>query len=158
MKNHNGTKTAAQKDQGLSDRHAHDRLTFLLGAAFGSTITINTKTGDKFEGIMSGTSQPQEPRLTLKMTKKHHASSTGQANGVAAGEAALVGTGPEHTMSFDSKDIAEISISELTFAEPAKLSNGMMTSVLTVLQDLTLYRCRVQISNRYRYFTQSKSW
>ena len=137
VKNHSGTKPAASKDPGLSDRHAHDRLTFLLGAAFGSTITINTKTGDKFEGIMSGSSQPQEPRLTLKMTKKYHASQIGKANGIAAGEAALVGTGPEHTMSFDSKDITEISISELTIAEPAKLPNGIMTPIPNILQGLT---------------------
>jgi hypothetical protein len=114
----------------MTDRHAHDRLTFLLGASFGSMVTINTKTGDKFEGIMSGSSQLPDSRVTLKMTKKQHSLQAGQVNGVAAGEAALVGTGPEHTMSFDSKDITEISISELTPAEPTKLPNGMMPSVI----------------------------
>lgn len=110
----------------MSDRHAHDRLTFLLGASFGSTVTINTKTGDKFEGIMSGSSPLPDSRVTLKMTKKQHSSQVGQVNGVAARESVLVGTGPEHTMSFDSKDITEISILELTPAEAAKLPNGKM--------------------------------
>ena len=121
-------------------------------------VTINTKTGDKFEGIMSSSSQPPDSRITLKMTKKQHSSQVGQANGVAAGEAALVGTGPEHTMSFDSKDVTEISILELMPAEVAKLPNGMMPFALNILGRLTLRRCRFQVPDRHRHLTQPKSW
>lgn len=152
------TKTAAPKDQGISDRHAHDRMTFLLGAAFGLMVTINTKTGDKFEGIMSSSSQPPDSRITLKMTKKQRSSQVGQANGVAAGEAVLVGTGPEHTMSFDSKDVTEICISELMPAQLAKLPNGMMSFAMNILGGLTLCRCKFQVSDRHRHLAQPKSW
>lgn len=152
------SRTAAPKEQGITDRHAHDRLTFLLGAAFGSIVTINTKTGDKFEGIMSGSSQPPDSRVTLKMTKKQYSLQPGQSNGVAAGEAALVGTGPEHTMSFDSKNITEISISGLTPAETAKLPNGMMPTASNILRRLTICRCRFQVPNRHRHLTLPKSW
>ena len=110
---------------GSSDRHAHDRLTFLLGATFGSMVTVTTKSGDKFDGIMSGsTAQAASLKITLKMAKKQHTSQGGHANGIAAGEAALVGAGPEHSMSFDNEDITEIFIAELSPTEPAKLPNG----------------------------------
>lgn len=125
------SKAVATKDQAISARHAHDRLTFVLGASFGSVITITTKTGDKFEGIMSGApAQASDSRVVLKMAKRCLPLQAGQANGVAAGNSALTGTGPEHTMSFDNKDITEIFVAELTPAEPAKPPNGVfLTSV-----------------------------
>jgi hypothetical protein len=92
--------------------------------------TITTKSGDKFEGILSGSPQTADFGTTLKMTKKQYSSHAAQANGIGTGEAALVGTSPEHMMSFNSKEISEISISELLPAEPAKLLNGRIMTFL----------------------------
>lgn len=90
-------------------------------------VTITTKSGEKFDGIMSGsTARAAGLKVTLKMTKKQHTSQAGQANGFAAEEAVLVGVAPEHSISFDNDDITEISIAELSPPEPAKLLNGVL--------------------------------
>lgn len=48
----------------------------------------------------------------------------GQVNGNASREAALVGSSPDYALNFDLKDIADLTIAELTLPDAPKLSNG----------------------------------
>ncbi|KAJ9606620.1 poly(A)-binding protein binding protein [Cladophialophora chaetospira] len=124
--------TAAQKEGAITDKQAHERLMFLFGAAIGLDIAIITKTGEKFEGLLSGSSfSPASSKITLKMVKRLQPAPAGQVNGVATREAALVGSSPEHAMNFDLRDLADSSIAELAFPEAPKLSNGASSSFQT---------------------------
>ena len=87
---------------------------------------ITTKAGDKFEGVFSSTNSSSTPTtLSLKMTKKLHELQNAQVNGVTPREAAFTGSGPEHAMDFDIRDVADVSISDLSLLETTKPQNGM---------------------------------
>lgn len=91
-------------------------------------VAITVKAGDRFEGLLSGsTLNPTNSKITLKMVRKLHAAAgEGQTNGTAPREAALVGSGPEHALNLDVKDIADMVISEFAPLENSKLANGML--------------------------------
>lgn len=83
-----------------------------------------TKAGDKFEGIFAGSALTgTNTKITLKMTRKVQ-NSTNQMNGITAREAALVGTSPEHALTLDLKDMADLSIPEFSVPESSKYTNG----------------------------------
>lgn len=58
------------------------------------------------------------------MAKKIQESAGGQVNGVVSREAALIGSGPEHSIDFDLRDVADIAISNLSLPELAKSESG----------------------------------
>ncbi|OAL37299.1 hypothetical protein AYO20_03475 [Fonsecaea nubica] len=127
-RNTNMMRPSAQRDAGITDKQAHERLVFLFGAAIGLNIVLTSKSGEKFEGLLSGSSlTPTSTRITLKMVRKIQPATSGQANGVATREAALVGSSPEYAMNFDLKDTADMTIADFSLPETSKLTNGMVT-------------------------------
>ncbi|RMZ84391.1 hypothetical protein DV738_g630, partial [Chaetothyriales sp. CBS 135597] len=126
------SKMPAAKDTGLSDRHAHDRSVAAFGAAMGSTVTVSTRTGDRYRGFMAGASLvPNNAKITLKMTKKLPSSSGTSANGLGSREAALVGSSPEYAMTWDVRDLVEIDLDDLSLVETVKQANGSSSKFRT---------------------------
>ncbi|KIX08091.1 uncharacterized protein Z518_02746 [Rhinocladiella mackenziei CBS 650.93] len=118
-------RSANQKETGITDKQAHERLMFLFGAAIGLNIIITVKSGERFEGILSGsTLNPTHSKITMKMVRKIQPAAVGQVNGAAPREAALTGSSPEYAMNFDVKDMADMIISEFSLPENSKLANG----------------------------------
>lgn len=92
----------------------------------GLNVVITTKSGDKFEGLLSGSAfSQQNSRITLKMARKLQSATGGQVNGAASREATLVGSSPEYAMNFDLKDMMDMMIADFAVAEATKLANGM---------------------------------
>ena len=82
------------------------------------------KNGERFEGLLAGsTLLSASAKITLKMTKKL-AGDGPSSNGIASREAALVGSSPDHAMTFDVKELADIQIPDFSIPQPTKLSNG----------------------------------
>ena len=67
---------------------------------------------------------PGNAKITLMMTKKVSQPDNNAANGAVTREAALVGTSPEHAMTFDLRDVVEIDFADLNLVETAKMANG----------------------------------
>lgn len=99
----------------------------------GLTVVLTLNSGDKFEGLLSGSMlSPSNSKIALKMVKKVQSASAGQTNGTAATrEAAFIGASPEHTMNFDVKDLTDMTIPEFSIPENSKLANGMRLCVAT---------------------------
>ncbi|KAI1630247.1 hypothetical protein EDD37DRAFT_96854 [Exophiala viscosa] len=131
-RNQGNARSGTKKESGVSDKQAHERLMFLFGAAIGLTIVITVKSGDSYEGLLSGsTFNPSNSKVTLKMVRKLPAAVGGQTNGAASREAALIGSSPEHAMNFDVKDMADMYIAEFSLPENPKLANGSSTGFQT---------------------------
>jgi hypothetical protein len=131
-----------QKDTATPDRHANDRLVFLLAAAIvshpnpccissltaflqGTSVTITTKSGDVYEGIFSySTPDSNETNITLSMAKKIHSAGEAQTNGITDHELPLTGSGPNFVMAFNLRDVADVDIPELSFPTAGKSQNG----------------------------------
>lgn len=67
----------------------------------------------------------------MKMTKKL-AGDASSSNGIASREAALTGASPDHAMTFDFKDIADIHIPEFSIPQPTKMSNGQCSLLVSM--------------------------
>ncbi|RVX73050.1 hypothetical protein B0A52_02176 [Exophiala mesophila] len=128
-RNMTNNRLVGQKDQGISDKQAHERLSFILAAAIGLTIVVTVKNGDRFEGLLSG-SNPQNgfSKITLKMVRKSHAA---QGNGSAFLEAAFIGASPDHALNVDIKEITDVSIPEFATAQSTKAANGSSSAFQT---------------------------
>lgn len=86
---------------------------------------MTTKIGDKFEGIFAAYSgAPNAAQITLKMTKKVSVAAITQPNGTGSWEAVFAGVSPDHAVSFDLKDIADLTIPELNLPETSRQPNG----------------------------------
>jgi hypothetical protein len=135
-------KTPQQKDTATPDRHANDRLVFLLAAAIvshpntllyliadcfvkGTSVTITTKSGDVYEGIFSySTPDSTETNITLSMAKKIHSAGEAQTNGTTDHESPLTGSGSDFAMIFNLRDVADVDIPELSIPAAGKSQNG----------------------------------
>ncbi|KAJ5494588.1 SM domain found in ataxin-2 [Penicillium fimorum] len=121
-----GSPRPNQKESNTPDSHAHDRLVFLFASFIGLHTTITTKSGEKFTGIFSSsTMEPNELSFLLKMVQRTSQEGQPRANGVSDVATPYIGPGPEHIMSFDIKDVVDISVPNVTTAEvSAKEPNG----------------------------------
>ncbi len=63
-------------------------------------------------------------RISLKMTNKSQPVDDGPTNGASSREAAFVGSSPEHAVTFDVKEIADIHIPTFSMPEPTRMANG----------------------------------
>jgi hypothetical protein len=135
-------KTQQQKDTATPDKHANDRLVFILAAAIvshlsslvylvadcfcqGTLVTITSKSGEAYEGIFSySTPDSTETNITLKMTRRTHSAGEAQTNGVAEHDSPFVGSGPDFAMTFNVRDVADVNISELSIPDAIKSQNG----------------------------------
>ncbi|KAJ5610838.1 hypothetical protein N7510_007557 [Penicillium lagena] len=121
-----GSPRPGQKESNTPDSHAHDRLVFLFASFIGLNTTITTKSGDKFTGIFSSsTLEASDSSFLLKMVQRASQENQPKANGVSEVTSPYLGTGPDHSMAFDIKDVADIAVPNVVPAEvSAKESNG----------------------------------
>ncbi|KAJ6036160.1 SM domain found in ataxin-2 [Penicillium herquei] len=115
-----------QKESNTPENHAHDRLVFLFASFIGLNTTITTKNGDKYTGIFSSsTLEPSESSFSLKMVQRVSDDNQSKTNGVSQVASPYLGTGIDHAMAFDIRDVADISVPNVVPAEVSvKESNG----------------------------------
>lgn len=85
-----------------------------------------TKAGDKYEGVFAGFAGS---KISLKMTKKVINNPITQPNGISSWEAAFTGSSPDFAMTFDLKDMADLTIPEFSLPEAARQTNGEQTKI-----------------------------
>jgi hypothetical protein len=92
------------------------------------TVVVECKSGEIFEGLMAGTTPATSTiKFCLKMTKKLPTGTT-QSNGAANREAALTGMSPDHAVTFDLRDVAELQIPAFSMPESTRMANGQSGS------------------------------
>ncbi|KAI4720784.1 hypothetical protein E4T48_03012 [Aureobasidium sp. EXF-10727] len=113
----NGTSKSAQprtqQQNGPPNKHATDRLLFLIANFTGMEAAIFLKNGEGFSGVFSGASTGSaDPRFTLKFAKK----TSQQVNGTIDQSDAYVGEGEDHAMTFSLQDVVDLSVNSLYLA------------------------------------------
>ncbi|KAJ6150898.1 hypothetical protein N7470_007492 [Penicillium chermesinum] len=128
-----GSPRPSQKESNTPENHAHDRLVFLFASFIGLTTTVTTCAGDKFIGIFSAANlEANDSSVTLKMVQNASQESEPKANGVSEIRSPYLGSGLEHVMTFNMKDVANISVPNVVPAEvSAKESNGAASGFRT---------------------------
>ncbi|KAG9543096.1 hypothetical protein KCV01_g25201, partial [Aureobasidium melanogenum] len=107
------TQSKPQQENGTSNKHATDRLLFLIANFTGMEVVVFLKNGEKFTGVFSSAyTEPADPRLTLKFTKKL----SQQTNGTTDQSDAYIGEGEDHAMSFSLPDVVDLSVTNLFLA------------------------------------------
>jgi Ataxin 2 SM domain len=97
----------------------------MLTSIKGLQISISTASGERFEGVFCGsTLESSETSITTKMTRRISSSNETRANGVTDQSSAFTGSGPDFAMTFEGKDVAEISLPSLNIPEASKPVNG----------------------------------
>ncbi|KAI1534463.1 SM-ATX domain containing protein [Pyrenophora tritici-repentis] len=126
-------------------RHLSDRMMYLLANLTGLPGIITLKNGEKYSGVLSGTSlDPSELRYVFKMVKKLMPATSAQTNGAAEASEDYVGKGDYHVMSFDMSDVADFNVNNVVLDKSqAKTQNGM--SRLTSLFD------NIAVTDRHRH-------
>ncbi|GLA10155.1 hypothetical protein AnigIFM60653_001799 [Aspergillus niger] len=114
------------KESNTPDNHANDRLVFLFASFIGLNATITTRNGDKYTGIFSSsTLEPSDCSFVLKMVQRPTKADQNKPNGVSDVSSPYMGSAPDHSMSFDVKDVVDISVPNVTPADvTAKSANG----------------------------------
>ncbi|KAI4629532.1 uncharacterized protein J4E87_003796 [Alternaria ethzedia] len=106
--------TAASADNASPMRHLSDRMMYLLANLTGLPGIITLKNGEKYSGVLSGTSlDPSELRYVFKMVKKLLPTSNAQTNGTSQLSDDYVGSGDYHVMSFDMSDVADFNVNNV---------------------------------------------
>ena len=126
-------------------RHLNDRMMYLLanlhvsrpfdqlsvmhiltmpGQGLPSNITL--KNGEKYTGVLSGTSlDPTEMRYVFKMVKRVQAATETHVNGASELSDDYVGHGDDNVMSFDISDVADFHVANVVLDKSqAKGQNG----------------------------------
>ncbi|KAH8695699.1 hypothetical protein GQ44DRAFT_634871 [Phaeosphaeriaceae sp. PMI808] len=121
---HNSTTSSGQI--GTPMRHLSDRMMYLLANLTGLPGIITLKNGEKYSGVLSGTSlDPSELRYVFKMVKKLLQPVTTQTNGTGDAPDDYVGAGDYHVMSFDMGDVADFNVNNVVLDKSqAKGQNG----------------------------------
>ncbi len=90
------------------------------------SATITTKTGDKFTGIFAGASlNNNESAYLLKMVQQVRSATSDQSNGVKDTSSNYLGSGADHAMTFEIKDVVDLAAENLSFSDgTAKTQNG----------------------------------
>ena len=116
---------------------------------------ITLKNGDKYSGVLSGTSlDPSELRYVFKMVKKLLPASNAQTNGASQSSDDYVGSGDYHVMSFDMSDVADFNVNNVVLDKSsAKGQNGICIgdSLLSHQADCRRY---IGLPHRHRHFRQ----
>ncbi|KAH7084831.1 PAB1 binding protein-like protein [Paraphoma chrysanthemicola] len=106
--------TASPGEAGVPMRHLSDRMMYLLANLTGLPGTITLKNGEKYSGVLSGTSlDPSELRYVFKMVKKLLPAANAQTNGTGDISDDYVGVGDYHVMSFDMSDVADFNVNNV---------------------------------------------
>ncbi|KAF2021495.1 hypothetical protein BU24DRAFT_337600 [Aaosphaeria arxii CBS 175.79] len=123
---------APTSDSGSPMRHLNDRMMFLLASLTGLPGHITLKNGEKYTGVLSGTSlDPTEMRYVFKMVKRVQGSDA-QVNGTSEPSDDYVGQGENHVMSFDIGDVADFNVSNVILNKSqSRTQNGASTGFRT---------------------------
>ncbi|KAI9701453.1 MAG: hypothetical protein M1836_001508 [Candelina mexicana] len=128
------TMAVTSRETNTPDKHANDRLLFLLGNFIGLSATITTKNREKFEGIFSGASlEGAESTYVLSMAKKSTSAGDGPVNGATPeSNHAYIGEAPNHRMVFETKDVVDLAVNNVSLNESqSKTLNGVTTGFKT---------------------------
>ncbi|KAI4224673.1 MAG: hypothetical protein L6R36_004481 [Xanthoria steineri] len=118
-------KPAANMELANADKHAHDRLVFLMANFMGLPALVTVKNGDVFSGIFCGSSfENNEPRCSLQMVQKVRAADKAEMNGDHEVHDDYVGFGENYSMGFDMKDVIDVAVEGVIFDNREKLLNG----------------------------------
>jgi hypothetical protein len=118
--------------------------------------TITLKNGEKYSGVLSGTSlDPSELRYVFKMVKKLMPASNAQTNGTGDVSDDYVGAGDYHVMSFDMSDVADFNVNNVVLDKSSvKGQNGICPQNNAVLHQTD--HCRnLGLPHGYRHFGQN---
>ncbi|EUC32192.1 hypothetical protein COCCADRAFT_6075 [Bipolaris zeicola 26-R-13] len=120
------TPTPSSGETASPMRHLSDRMMYLLANLTGLPGIITLKNGEKYSGVLSGTSlDPSELRYVFKMVKKLMPASNAQTNGTGDVSDDYVGAGDYHVMSFDMSDVADFNVNNVVLDKSsAKGQNG----------------------------------
>ena len=95
------------------------------------------KNGETFSGVFFGASLEGNDRgYLLKMVQKTLVSDKGEANGVDETYNDYVGSGEDHAMTFDFKDVVHLAVNGVTFDIRDKALNGWYRLLLPTYQKL----------------------
>ncbi|ORX95503.1 hypothetical protein BCR34DRAFT_194889 [Clohesyomyces aquaticus] len=108
-------------------KHMNDRMMYLLASLTGLPCNITLKNGEKYTGVLSGTSlDPTEMRYVFKMVKRVQPAGDAQVNGASGLSDDYVGTGDFHVMSFDIGDVADLHTPNVVLDKSqTKAQNGV---------------------------------
>ncbi|KAL8721505.1 MAG: hypothetical protein Q9225_001850 [Loekoesia sp. 1 TL-2023] len=118
-------KPASNMEVGNADKHAHDRLLFLMTHLLGLSASITVKSGEIFSGIFFGASlEGNDQSYLLKMVQKIRSVDKAEPNGNYETHSDYIGSGEDHAMSFDMKDVVHLAVDGVTFDIREKALNG----------------------------------
>ncbi|EMC97447.1 hypothetical protein BAUCODRAFT_452678 [Baudoinia panamericana UAMH 10762] len=118
------------KMESHADKHAHDRLLFVLAHSQGMDATITLKNGEQFAGIFAGGSfdSVSTSKYALKMTRRVAPPSGHQVNGNVETHDETVGEGEDRVMTFDIQDTVSLDVKDVVTASAQQQPNGSISS------------------------------
>ncbi|KAI9850032.1 MAG: hypothetical protein M1838_006172 [Thelocarpon superellum] len=127
------TTSSSVRETNTPNKHANDRMIFLLANFIGRRASITVSNGNIFTGIFSGASlDAGESAWVLRMTQQTKQKSVHQANGVDDSAPDYIGSGPEHIMSFETKDVIDVAVNGVAFTDaPSRGQNGVSAGFRT---------------------------
>ena len=66
-----------------------------------------------------------ESAYLLKMVRRVKSGSGEEGNGAVNSEVEYIGTGEDHAMSFDIKDVVDLAVKDLSFNVQDRVQNGL---------------------------------
>ncbi|KAK3170968.1 hypothetical protein OEA41_003052 [Lepraria neglecta] len=122
------SKAPMNQESKSAETLGNDRLVFLLGSCMGLNVNLTTIHGDIFSGIYFGASMENDKHAHLvKMVQRKKLGEKGEMNGIEDGSYVFAGSGEDHTMSFDFKDVLGLAVDGVQFGTQDKQQNGFRT-------------------------------
>ncbi|KAL8831794.1 MAG: hypothetical protein Q9170_005151 [Blastenia crenularia] len=132
-------------EAGTADRHAHDRLLFLMTHFLGLCASITVKGGDIFSGVFYGASLEGNGQCyLLKMAQKVKQGDKCEANGNYDDRSDFIGFGEDHIMPFDMKDVIHLAVDSVTFDIREKAQNAGFRTDADISGNLALRERNLQ--------------
>ncbi|KAL8711363.1 MAG: hypothetical protein Q9220_004260 [cf. Caloplaca sp. 1 TL-2023] len=125
-------KSVPPMEVGNADKHAYDRLVYLMANFLGNPALVTLKNGEKFSGIFFGSSlEGKESKYLLKMVQRVSSSERAETNGNHETLGEYIGSGEDHAVSFETKDVADLAVDGVTFETSQKATNGLTAGFRT---------------------------
>ncbi|KAL8646566.1 MAG: hypothetical protein Q9210_006062 [Variospora velana] len=138
-------KPVPNMELGLADKHARDRLLFLMAHFMGLSATVTVKNGEAFSGIFFGASlDGSDQAYLLKMVQKVRASDKTEPNGSPDTYGDFIGSGEDYAMSFDTKDVVHLAVDGVTFDISERAQNGSFRTDADISGNLALRERNLQ--------------
>ncbi|KAI4174549.1 MAG: hypothetical protein LQ348_006362 [Seirophora lacunosa] len=118
-------KPASNMELANADKHARDRLLFLMSHFMGLSTTVTVKNGEAFSGIFFGASlEGTDQAYLLKMVQKVRSNDKVEPNGSPDACGDFIGSGEDYDMSFGTKDVVHLAVDGVSFDIREKAQNG----------------------------------